>query len=230
MTDTLQQKEMTCPKHGNYTAKVIQCLGTEIVMKCPKCKEEESKIKELEDEAEKERLNKERQAIWIAKSNIPALYRGLKEFIPLEAQRKAIIDYDFKKNLIIYGSVGTGKTLYASWLGLEAIKKNLTVRYLYANEIEKKAKASWGTNLTEDDFLEQYITCDLLILDEIGRVQYNDYLFKVFDGRYMNGKPTIMLGNIEISDVPKILGDAIASRLRSNIKAICFGTDDLRNK
>lgn len=223
-------KELICERHGQYIAKVIQCLGTEIVMKCPKCKEEDKAREEAEKKIEENRANKERIAIWINKANLPMIYRGLAEFAPLETQRKAILDYDFKKNLIIYGSVGTGKTMYASWLGIQAIKKGLTTRYLYANEIEKKAKASWGTNLTEDDFLEQYIDCDLLILDEIGRVQYNDYLFKVFDGRYMNNKPIILLGNIEISEIPKILGEAIASRLRTNIKAISFGTEDIRIK
>ena len=107
-------------------------------------------------------------------------------------------------------------------------KKGLNVRYLYANEIEKRVKSSWGTNLTEDDIIEQYIECDLLILDEIGRIQYNDYLFKVFDGRYMNQKPVILIGNIDVKEIPKILGDAIASRLRTNVQAICFGTEDLR--
>lgn len=225
---SFEEKEMTCPKHGNYASKVIQCLGIEVAMRCPKCKKEEDAAREQEEVREKQRADIERQTIWINKSGIPIIYRGLKEFKPLATQTKAILDYDFKKNLIVYGSVGTGKTMYVCWLGLEAIKKNLTVRYLYANEIEKKAKASWGTSLSEDDFLSQYIDCDLLILDEIGRVQYNDYLFKVFDGRYMNGKPIILLGNVELLDIPKILGDAISSRLRTNIKAICFGTVDQR--
>lgn len=223
----LEIKQMTCEKHGDYQAKILKVLGREIVMQCPKCKEQEDRLKQLEEQYEANQKEAERIVIWTNKSGIPPIYRNMENFTFREAQ-KPLSNYDYKKNLVIYGGVGTGKTMAASYLGINAIKKGLNVRYLYANEIEKRVKSSWGTNLTEDDIIEQYIECDLLILDEIGRVQYNDYLFKVFDGRYMNQKPVILIGNIDVKEIPKILGDAIASRLRTNVQAICFGTEDLR--
>ena len=216
-----------CETHGNYEAKVFHALGKAIIMPCPECKKIEDIKKQREAEFEANQKEIERLAIWINKSGIPTIYRNFDNFA-FKPTQMALKEYDYKKNLVLYGGVGTGKTMVASYLGIKAIKNGMRVRYLYANEIEKRVKASWGTNLTEDDIMEQFIECDLLILDEIGRVTYNDYLFKVFDSRYMNNKPTILIGNIDVKEIPSILGDAISSRLRVNVKAYCFGTEDLR--
>lgn len=223
----LETREMNCETHGKYQAKVLHILGKAMVMPCPKCKEEEANLKQREEEHEAKIKEAERITIWINKSGIPPIYRNLESF-NFRPEQQQLKDYDYKKNLVIYGGVGTGKTMVASHLGVKAIRNGLRVRYLYANEIEKRVKSSWGTQLTEDDIIEQFIDCDLLILDEIGRVTYNDYLFKVFDGRYMNQKPTILIGNIDVKEIPNILGAAIASRLRTNVQAISFGTEDLR--
>ena len=224
----IETKQMTCKIHGSYTAKVINVLGTEIVMKCPKCKEIEDAKKQKEAEFEAKKKEAERIALWLDKSGLPPIYRNIENFEFKPAQM-ALKDYDFKKNLVLYGGVGTGKTMVASYIGVKAIRNNLTVRYLYANEIEKRVKSSWGsTYVTEDDIIDQFVNCDLLVLDEIGRVVYNDYLFKVFDSRYMNHKPTVIIGNIDVKEIPNILGEAIASRLRTNVQAVCFGVGDMR--
>ena len=150
------------------------------------------------------------------------------KFTPLEAQKT--INYNYDKNLVIVGGVGSGKTMYACWLGLEAINRHKTVRYILASDLERKIKDTWGSKLlSEREVTDEYINCDLLILDEIGRATYNDYIFKVIDGRYNNELPTILLGNIETSEIGKVLGEAIASRLRTNVKVLSFGTTDLRN-
>lgn len=220
-------KEIICEKHGKYMSKVINILGKEIVSSCPVCKKEYDEKEEKYQKRKKEIEEIERILAWIKVSNLPEIYRNI-ENINLFDNQKSLEKFDFKKNLIIYGGVGTGKTMIASYLGLKAIKNNMTVRYLFADDLEKKVKTSWKTNLTEQDILNIFIDCDLLILDEIGRVEYNNYLFKLFDGRYTKNKQTIIMGNIEITEIPKILGEAIASRLRSNVKVVCFGTEDFR--
>lgn len=218
---------MNCKKHGDYEAKTLKCLGVEITMPCPKCAEEqeaEQIAKELQD---KERAENERKTLWIEKASIPKRYRGLLKFTPLEAQKT--IHYNYDKNLVIVGGVGSGKTMYACWLGLEAINQHKTVRYIIASDLERKIKDTWGSKvLSEREVTDEYINCDLLILDEIGRTTYNDYIFKVIDGRYNNELPTILLGNIETAEIGKVLGEAIASRLRTNVKVLSFGKEDMR--
>lgn len=220
-------KIANCHLHGDYEAKVISVLGTSITMECPKCKEERIRFENKQEESRLLMVEQERFSMWINRANIPAIYKNLEEYNQLAGQPK--YEYDFKKNLVITGGVGTGKTMYASWLAIQAIRNKMTVRYMYASDLAQKVKASWGSReLTEDDVINEFVNCDLLILDEIGRVEYNDYLFKVFDGRYNKSKPSIILGNIDAIEVPKILGEAIASRLRVNVKALSFGKEDKR--
>lgn len=218
----------TCEIHGKFESKRKVVLGLAIDQSCPKCQEIE-KEQRVKQEAEIRMQEKiARISIMVNNSGLPKKYRNFKGFEFKESQ-KMIKDFDFKHNLIIYGGVGTGKTMLASYLGLRAIyDKNLTVRYLYASDIAQIAKATWGTKKTEDEALAEFINCDILILDEIGRCEYSDYIFKVFDARYLENKITILLGNVNIKEIPNILGEAIASRLRENVKAISFGQEDLR--
>lgn len=220
-------KIVNCHLHGDYEAKVLTVLGTNIVLECPKCKEARVEAERIEEIARLKKVEQERFSIWINKSNIPQIYRNMTDYKSLETQPK--YEYEFKKNLVITGGVGTGKTMFVSWLAIQAIRNKSTVRYMYASDLSQKVKASWNSKeINEDDVISELVNCDLLILDEIGRVEYNDYLFKVFDGRYNIGKPTIILGNIDVIEIPKILGEAIASRLRVNVKALSFGKEDRR--
>lgn len=220
-------KLCSCEKHGEYIARITNVLGLEIVQACTICTLEERELDKEREAKAKQQFKMQRIALEIEKANLPKKYSTLKDF-EFKASQEAIKDYKYNSNLILYGTTGSGKTMIASYLALKAIYNGKTVRYLYASDIEKKAKESWGTKYNEDDMLAPYINCDILILDEIGRVQYNDYLFKVLDSRYLDEKITILLGNVNVKEIPKILGEAIASRLRENVQAISLGTEDYR--
>lgn len=223
----IQTKEMICSKHGAYQAKTICILGQDITMPCPECRKEEEKLRAQIEQRKAKQKEKERITYSIGKSGIPPIYRNLDNF-KFRNSQKGLENYDYKTNLILYGGIGTGKTMAASYIGIKAIKQGLTVRYLYANEIDKRIKSTWGTKMTEEEAMCPLLKCDVLILDEIGRVEYSDNLFKVFDSRYTNNKPIILLGNIDVKNIPSIFGDAIASRIRSSVQAVYFGAEDLR--
>lgn len=216
-----------CEKHGEYIARITNVLGLEIIQACITCTEEERKLDKEKELKAKQQIRMQQIALKIENANLPKRYSTLKDF-EFKASQRALKDYSYESNLILYGTTGSGKTMIASYLALKAIYNGKTVRYLYASDIEKKAKEAWGTKFSEDDMLKPFVNCDILILDEIGRVQYNDYLFKVLDARYLEEKITFFLGNIDIKEIPKILGEAIASRLRENVQAISLGTEDYR--
>lgn len=224
----MEIKTFTCKKHGDFKARAIVCLGMEISPTCPLCQKEldDAEAREI---AEREEYDKNgRISVWAERANIPKLYRRREQMIPNGNQVEAL-NYAFDRNLIIVGSVGTGKTMVASHLGMKAIEQHKTVRYLYASDIATRVKDTWGSKvISEREVIDDLIACDLLILDEIGRCEYNEWIFKVLDGRYMEQRPTIFTGNIDVKELPKILGDAIASRLRTNVKVITFGETDQR--
>lgn len=224
----MEFKTFTCERHGDFEARAIVCLGIVITPTCPLCQKEldDAEAREVAEREEYDRNG--RITVWAERAKLPKMYRRREPMIPNSDQVEAL-NYAFDRNLIIVGSVGTGKTMVASHLGMKAIEQHKTVRYLYASDIATRVKDTWGSKvLSEMEVINDLIDCDVLILDEIGRCEYNEWIFKVLDGRYMEQRPTIFTGNIDVKELPKILGDAIASRLRTNVKVITFGETDQR--
>ena len=224
----MELETFTCKTHGDFKGRAIMCLGLKIEPVCPMC-QKESDDAEAREIAMREEYDKNgRIIVWAERANIPEIYRNKNAITPHGSQSDAL-SYNFDKNLILVGSVGTGKTMIASHLGIKAIYQHKTVRYLCASDIATRVKDTWGSKvLSEMEVIDDLINCDLLILDEIGRCEYNEWIFKVLDGRYMKQKPTILAGNIEAKELPNILGEAIASRLRTNVKVVSFGSLDQR--
>lgn len=222
-----EAKTRLCKIHGEYPLSVIKVLGTEIERGCPHCTKEQREKERLEAIRAETHANALKIENGLNIANIPPRYRNL-DFKPKSAQMRAIFEVD--SNLLVTGGVGTGKTAYVSYLARKWIEKGESVRYMLASELIGEIRESWGKQYTcETKVIRELSTCDWLILDEIGRCEYSDYLFRVIDGRYQNGKYTVVIGNIEASEIPRILGEAIASRLRENIKAVNFGKEDLRH-
>lgn len=74
-----------------------------------------------------------------------------------------------KRNLILYGNVGTGKTHLATAIGYEACRKGMNVRFFRtAALVNRLAEAKKGGELS--GFLRQLNKLDLLICDEWGYV------------------------------------------------------------
>lgn len=224
----MELKKFICEKHGEYQAKEINCCGLVIEPTCPLCAKEIEEKKSMEEASLNEYRQNSRISVWAERANIPKLYRTREPMSPIGNQADAL-NYAFDRNLILIGFVGTGKTKVASYLGMKAIEQEKIVRYLYASDIATRVKDTWGSKtISEKEVLDDLINCDLLILDEIGRCEYNEWIFKVLDGRYMEQKPTIIAGNIDAKELPKILGEAIASRLRTKVKVITLGETDQR--
>ena len=130
---------------------------------------------------------------------------------------------DEKKNLVMVGNPGRGKTHIAIGIGLKACAQGLSVLF--------KNAASLSTELTEakDNYqlgkLEKKIrNVDLLILDEMGYVSFDRYqselLFKVIAERSERGS-IIVTTNLAFSDWTKLFENtalvaALVDRLTFN--------------
>ena len=111
-------------------------------------------------------------------------------------------DYiDQRKNIIMIGNPGTGKTHLGISLGLKACTNGYTVRFCTA--------ASLATELVEASeykrlmkFEKQLAKVDLLIIDELSYLSFNrhqsDLLFKVISDRSEKGS-IIITTNLEFS-------------------------------
>lgn len=111
------------------------------------------------------------------------------------------------KGLYLWSSTsGSGKTFLASCLARSLmIRYNIQMRFIsvpdYFALLSERMKAERG----EYDKTKQYLTCELLVLDDIGtsppKEWYEMQLFKLIDYRMCNGLLTIFTSNNRVEDL-----------------------------
>jgi len=118
---------------------------------------------------------------------------------PEELKKASFVDE--KKNLILYGNVGTGKTHLAQAIGLEACKQNKVVRFFRtAALVNRLSEAQKKSELNV--FMKTLMKADLVICDEWGYVPLDrdgsKLLFQVISECYEQ-RSVIITTNLEFS-------------------------------
>ncbi|KYO67333.1 IS21-like element helper ATPase IstB [Thermovenabulum gondwanense] len=114
-----------------------------------------------------------------------------------------------KRNLILYGNVGTGKTHLATAIGVEACKKGLNVKFFRtAALVNRLGEARKRGELS--GLLKQFSKLDLLICDEWGYVPLEregaQLLFQVISDCYER-RSVVITTNLEFSRWASIFYD-----------------------
>jgi DNA replication protein DnaC len=115
-----------------------------------------------------------------------------------------------KRNIILMGKSGTGKTHLSTALGIEACRQGKRVRFItgygLANEL---IEARTDNDLTR--IVRKYSRFDLLILDELGYVPFSkegaELLFQVLAERHERGS-VIITSNLGFANWTQVFGDA----------------------
>ncbi len=106
-----------------------------------------------------------------------------------------------KKNLILYGPVGIGKTHLAIALGVKACEMGMNVRFFTVTELVLKLGEAHRSG-TLERLVRDLINLDLLILDEWGYIpvdkEGSQLLFRVVADSY-ESKSLILTTNLEFS-------------------------------
>jgi len=143
---------------------------------------------------------------------------------------------EFAKNLMFIGSTGLGKTHLSSATAYEVIKKGFDVFYdsaqsiLYSFEKERFSRA--GT--FDSDIIERYMTCDLLIIDDLG-TEYSgnmsvSSLYNLINMRLLEKKSMIISTNLSVSEMQMRYDARIVSRIFGEFTILNFIGDDIRFK
>lgn len=229
-----------CEKHGiDYTEQVFK----HFVRGCPKCREEEEAERERQAEAEREAERRkwvnaqiERR---IGASKIPPRFVGKtvkgyevsegnegQRYVADRVKAYAIEFNDGKHSgrcLALLGNAGTGKTHLACAIGNHLLKNlGKTARFTTVSELNRivREAKSFSSDVTESQVIADFAGYDLLIIDEVGVQTGTDAeskaLFDVFNERYQNLKPTVLISNLDAAGFVQAVGRRIADRVKED--------------
>lgn len=154
-----------------------------------------------------------------------------------------ILDYckryarDFSLNspsMFMRGSTGLGKTHLSLAIANEVIKSGFGVVYVSAPMILSKLEKQHFSYAyqEEDETINTLVTCDLLIIDDLGTEFQSQYsistIYNIFNTRLLNKKPTIMNSNLTLRDLEKIYSPRFVSRILGECAKLDFLGKDIR--
>ena len=113
-------------------------------------------------------------------AQLPYLFR-LAEFPNKNLSRpeiESVEDFLWKKvggstptHLVIFGTLGTGKTTLATGIGTEAALNNKRVRYLTFDKLQDMVEANWEPNPPRGTQVWFWRTSELMIVDDVFGLQ-----------------------------------------------------------
>lgn len=207
-----------CSIHGNNVESLLNG-------KCRQCFEEKQEQKKLDETLR-----------WLESikrnSGVPMRYIGydLSNYPIDNNTQKNLIEnlkkYQFNSNIVMLGSVGVGKTRLGCSLIDKAIVENKTAYYSKYYQLTKIA--------IEDKKLFKKITeVNFLVIDEFG-ISDTDYktqlLFELFDQRYDNKLATMLISNLNVTQLREKIGDALYSRIKQDCISFNCNWQDYRLK
>jgi len=196
-------------------------------------------------EAELDNRQKVRRARLLREAAFP-VYKTLEgyEFANLKlppmldrAELESASFIEEKRNLVLYGPVGTGKTHLAIGLGVAACARGHRVRFYTAAQLVVRLSEAFATG-TLEKLLRTILKTDLLIIDEWGYVpvdrQGAQLLFRVVSDSYEQ-RSLILTTNLEFSKWGTIFTDdqmaaAMIDRLAHHGHILIFEGESYRMK
>lgn len=161
----------------------------------------------------------------------------------LEAFKRAVTiskdfikNFDFeKKNILFYGSVGTGKSFLSACIAKDILDLGHSVIYFSAISLfDALARETFENKSKEDlyNFYDYIYNCDLLIVDDLGTEVSNTFvsnqLFSFINERNLRKKSTIISTNLSLEQIRDRYSERVFSRIISTYTACKLSGTDIR--
>lgn len=124
-----------------------------------------------------------------------------------------------KRNLIMVGRTGTGKTHLACAVARNVLDQRSYVRYVTSEDMANEIANAWTkADDSEASAVWRFTDYDLLIIDEYGLHDQHEsrlqLVHKVLYSRYDAKKPTVLISNWTKEQLKDNLGDRLWSRFQ----------------
>ena len=137
--------------------------------------------------------------------------------------------------LLLYGSVGVGKSFAAACVANELIEQG---RSVHMTDFSRIINTLWGLSSEKQKYLDRLNSYDLLIIDDLAAERdtayANEIVTNVIDSRCRSGKPIIVTTNLSATELfsPQGLSkQRVYSRLcEMCIPVLCEGNVDRRKE
>lgn len=222
-----------CPQHGEYREQRFM----HFTRGCPQCAAEAQRRQEVEAlEAARRECVQARIVRHIGEARIPkrfrdktvAGYRAESEAQRYAVERVKAYAREFDQGhsgrcLVLLGNAGTGKTHLACAVGRHVIRNcGGQARFASVSEINRMVREakSYGSSRSESEVIAAFGGYDLLIIDEVGVQSGTEAesraLFDVFNERYQNCRPTVLISNLDADGFRAAVGVRIADRVKED--------------
>ena len=126
-------------------------------------------------------------------------------------------------------SVRVGKTFFACALAKRLVDMGVSVRFENSRHLMTEIQGIFGGRST--DALDRAHNCRVLVLDDLGKEQATEFaismLYELVDGRYMQGKPTVVTSNFSRGELMTRLCERDAATAESIVSRLCENADTL---
>ena len=143
-------------------------------------------------------------------------------------------DFDRTSNsILMYGQTGLGKTHLSLAVANVVLQKGNNVIYTSAgNLFSKLEKESFGRLSADEAPMDTAISCDLLILDDLGSEFTKPFVVSAFynivNSRLLAGLPTIISTNLMYDEIADRYDPRVYSRIIGNYQMLEFTGRDIR--
>lgn len=141
----------------------------------------------------------------------------------VETSLTFVREFPSYRNLIFYGTVGTGKSFLSGCIAKELLDQGYSVIYFSAIGLfSLLAQYSFQTNEKEMLYktYQDLYNCDLVIVDDLGTEVTNSFtnsqFFSFLNERHLRRKATVISTNLGIEDLKNRYSERILSRLAGN--------------